>query len=208
MVCMLWGMLLGGPQEPVALARPVEALAVPAGTVTAQAWLLTTYPALAQTRLRMEIVGDAYHQRMEVHEGSASSDPETAMVRTPLLLVEAHFTRTGALEWLSARGPAVATARLDGLRTWLVTRTASEADIDAEVRQTGGTFGPTAREAVLSRAQQLAAIRREAGTIVRTAFEQTADLGPVWVVEVQAATRAYRAVFEPWSGALIAVSPQ
>ena len=203
MVWLLLGMLAGGPQIP---APRTATAPVPATTLAAQAWLLTTYPSLAQRRLRIDTVGDAYHQRLDVSEPSPTTIPTTPP--RALLRVETHFTRAGVLEWLSARGAAVATPQLDALKTWAAARTRTLAEIELEVRRTGGTFGPSAAAAVLQLAQRLSAVRKAPATLLAPVFERTPDFGPVWIVEVQGGSRAYRAVFEPFTGQLIAVSPK
>lgn len=200
---LIW-MLSAGAQVP---AAQTETAPVPATTLAAQAWLFMTYPALAQRRLQIETIGDAYHQRLAVSEPSG---PEVAGAATPrpVLQVDAHFTRAGVLERLSARGAAVGTPQLDALRTWAATRTRTLAEVDLEVRRTGGTFGPNSAAAVVQVSQRLSAVLKAPATLLTPVFERTPDLGPVWVVEVRGARRTYRAVFEPFTGQLIAVTPK
>jgi hypothetical protein len=203
---MLWIVLVSLGLQ--AREAPREPVAVPAHVLEAHRWALQTYSQLNEHRMAIQVEGDARTQRIEIDE--AAGDQRTReRTRSPLLLIDARFTQTGALEFLSARGPAVSTPKLDALRVKVAARSNwTDAEIDAEVRAVGGSFGPLARAALLERAQRLADTRKEAAPIVWTAFERTESHGPVWVVDVQGARRVLRALYEPFTGQLIAVFPR
>jgi hypothetical protein len=185
-----------------------DALMVPAHVVDAHRWAFDTYPELKDHRMTIQVDGDTRSQRIEIDEPVGNQLAQVRQ-RSPLLVIEAHFTQVGALEFLSARGPAVSTPKLEALRARIASRANwTEAEVDAEIRAAGGTFGPLARVALLERAQRLSDTRKENAPIVWTAFERTESHGPVWVVDVQGARRVHRAIFEPFTGQLIAVYPR
>ncbi len=200
--------LWGEGQQATSVSPEPRPASVSSDTLAAQAWLLAAYPELSRKLLVVEGTGAGGHHRLTVSEASADAAPSAVSQRTPLLHVDAHFTREGVLERLVARGVAVATPRLEALRAWTSARARSLDEIETEVRRSGGEYGPSAASAIQLRAQRLAGLRRDASTVVRMGFESTAGIGPAWVVEVQGARRTYRAVFEPSTGQLIAVSPK
>jgi hypothetical protein len=94
---VIWSLFMASFQEPVPQPAALESVAVPSRTITAQAWLFATYPGLARTPLRVETIGDAFHQRFDVSEVSGSDDPAATTVR-PVLCSDGRPARRQPVE--------------------------------------------------------------------------------------------------------------